>query len=354
MKVTWLALEWPQAGAHSGGVGRYLVRLAEQMRDLVDLTAVVFDDAVEVDGVSLVRLPRPSGRFQRYYSSAWLARRAVADADADVVHAHGDDFLLRRADGVPVVRSFYGSSWNEAVTSRGLRRLNHVVLAGGEKVSQRRSTVRLGIAPESLERFRCEHLVPPYLHDGRPPPERNPAATATVVFIGSFTGRKQGHLVQKAVQASRSKAANIRLVVVGPATDAASWAPWVEHRSGLRDDEISSLLSQAWLLASPSSYEGFGIPVLEALSHGVPVIAHPNPGSQYLAKLGPPATPLVLASEGQFHSAVMDRLRSGPTLSAEETAAAQQLVVLVTDMGSPQRLLSIYRDTVLLSIDGSR
>lgn len=345
MKVTWLALEWPCAGQHSGGVGRYLQRLAERMVGLVELTAVVFEGAVAMDGVKLVTLPAPSGRLGRYYGSAWRARAAVSGTRPDLIHAHGDDFLVRKS-AVPLVRSFYGSSWNEAKSSSGIRRANHVVLAGAEKIAHRRAEVRLGIAPESVDLFQCQHVFPPYLRSQQALPLRKPADVPLVVFMGSFDGRKQGHVVQRSVAAGRSQGREIRLAVIGPAADAGSWEPWVEHFSGLDDYQVSDLLSQAWVLATPSIYEGFGIPVLEALDHAVPVVAYPNPGSEYLAGLAQPGTPLTLARLHQFERAILSRLDLGPFLDESESAASAQLVNDIAELGSPKRLLSIYSDVV--------
>jgi len=45
----------------------------------------------------------------------------------------------------------------------------------------------------------------------------------------------------------------------------------------LRDQELRSLLTCATALLAPSQAEGFGLPVLEALAHWVPVIASDLP-----------------------------------------------------------------------------
>ena len=47
----------------------------------------------------------------------------------------------------------------------------------------------------------------------------------------------------------------------------------------LADSELAALYRRAWVYASPSTYEGFGLPYVEAMACGVPVVATPNPGS---------------------------------------------------------------------------
>ncbi|MCD1269697.1 glycosyltransferase [Microbacterium sp. MEC084] len=323
-------------------MGRYLQRLAERMRDLVDLTVICFDDAIPMEGVNFVRLPAPRGRFGRYYTSAIRASRVLRRMVPDVVHSHGDDLMLPR--GVPLIRTFYGSSLNEARSSRGLRKYNHYLLAVLEQLSARRAFVKLGIAPESRELMGCDAIFPPYFGVDRAPTD--PAPEPMVLFVGSYEGRKQGHVVQSAVEALRREGRGIELTVVGPHTDASSWAPWVDHRSGMSDAEVAQLYRRAWVLVSPSAYEGFGIPVLEALDHGIAAIAYPNPGSTYLRSLAEDDAPLILAEGAEFVQALRERIDRGPALSTRERESATELIEQVKRDGSPHRLVDYYHRAV--------
>ncbi|WP_447643559.1 glycosyltransferase family 4 protein [Nocardioides zeae] len=338
-RVTWLSLEWPREGHHSGGVGRYTARLAERVKELVDLTVVTYEGAATMPGVDLVTIPTATSRLHRYYTSAWHAARVVPGTTPDVVHAHGDDFLLRTS--APIVRSFYGTSWGEAKSSTGLRRLNHAVLAGAELWAARRADLKLGIAPESVDMFRCDLVFPPYLRTSSDAPGTRRSLEPVVVFIGSFRGRKRGWMAQDAVQRLRHDRPDARLVVIGPQDDAASWAPWVEHRAGLSDSEVADVLDSAWVLASPSEYEGFGIPVLEGLDHGLRVVASPNPGSAYLRSRAAPATPLEITDDGSYPGGIRAAVERGP-LSDAEIAAADELVASMAFEGSAERLVGLY------------
>ncbi|QRG05903.1 glycosyltransferase [Xanthobacter dioxanivorans] len=315
------------------------------MAGMVDLTVVTFEGVEEYPGIRLVTIPAPVSRFERYYGSAWRAKGAVAATVPDLVHAHGDDFLL--SHGTPIVRTFYGLSLSEALSSRGLRRFNHFILAGLEQWAARRATTRLGIAVEAVEHFGCESLFPPFFGTTSAG-VRRPSETPTIVFIGSFQGRKQGWLAQRAVAGLRATHAwhKARLIVVGPKEDAQNWEPWVDHCSGLSDQDVSGLLAAAWLLVSPSRYEGFGIPIVEALAHGVAVVAIENPGSSYILGQAEPRVPLMLTNEEGFSDAVSTRIENGPLLHPEEFFAAQDVVSRLTRAGSPERLFEIYRETL--------
>ncbi|MCD4526946.1 glycosyltransferase family 4 protein [Nocardioides sp. cx-173] len=325
-----------------GGVGRYSERLARGLAELVDLTIVTLADPVKLPTVTYVCLPIASSRLKRYYATPLRARRIVTDTRPDVVHAHGDDWALSHR--TPILRSFYGSSWGEAMSSTGLRRLNHMLLAATEIVSARRADLRVGIAPESQERFRCHALTPPFVPaQAVPSPSPHPAPTA--VFIGSFRGRKQGWIAQAAVERLRlSTHPESRLVVIGPSEDAGEWAPWVEHCSGLTDAEVLGRLSEAWLLLSPSAYEGFGIPVVEGLQSYLPVVAMDNPGSRYVRSQGTSDLPLWLEpNQPTFVERVEGVVSQGPYLNPAQTAAATSLVEQFAALGSPEMILRLYR-----------
>jgi phosphatidylinositol alpha-mannosyltransferase len=345
LRVTWVCLEWPREDEHVGGVGRYSQRLARGLAELVDLTIVTLDDPVRLSGVDFVCLPATRSRLVRYYATPLRARSVVRRSRADIVHAHGDDWALRH--DAPILRSFYGSSWGEAMASSGLRRINHVLLAGTELISALRADLRIGIAPESQVRFRCHAVTPPFVPTSKIP-RSNAAPAPTAVFIGSFRGRKQGWIAQAAVERlRRSTHPDSRLLVVGPEEDATQWAPWVEHCSGLTDEEVLDQLAAAWVLLSPSAYEGFGIPVVEGLQSRLPVVAIDNPGSRYVRSQGTADLPLWLElDEKGFEARVEAVISKGPGLEPMQAAAAAKLVEEFATLGSAETILRFYRSVL--------
>jgi len=58
---------------------------------------------------------------------------------------------------------------------------------------------------------------------------------------------------------------------------------WFEVPS---DAELLDLFRRAWVFCLPSSYEGFGIPYIEAMAAATPVVATPNPGSRMILEEG--------------------------------------------------------------------
>ena len=53
----------------------------------------------------------------------------------------------------------------------------------------------------------------------------------------------------------------------------------VEVLGRLSVEELADRYRRAWIFCLPSSYEGFGVPYIEAMASGTPVVATPNLGA---------------------------------------------------------------------------
>jgi len=80
---------------------------------------------------------------------------------------------------------------------------------------------------------------------------------------------------------------------------------WIKAPS---DDELSEYLARAWAFCMPSTYEGFGLPYLEAMAYGVPVVATPNPGAHMLLGEGLYG---IVADEHELGDRLVEVLRDG-------------------------------------------
>lgn len=105
---------------------------------------------------------------------------------------------------------------------------------------------------------------------------------ATILTVGNVLPRKNLVVVARAVRVLRDRGLDVRLRVIGrvPASgrDAASemvalLREHVEFAGYLATDELAQAYRSAAALAFPSLYEGFGIPVVEAMTAGTPVVA---------------------------------------------------------------------------------
>jgi len=100
-----------------------------------------------------------------------------------------------------------------------------------------------------------------------------------VLFVGTLEPRKN---LATLLRALARLPADVQLVVVGEAgwgdlalgalADALGVTARVTFTGRLADQQLDALYRRARMLAMPSLAEGFGLPVLEAMSRGVPVV----------------------------------------------------------------------------------
>ena len=98
-----------------------------------------------------------------------------------------------------------------------------------------------------------------------------------LLAVGSQEPRKNLAVLYNAMRLLAAEGRDIPLVLCGPRGihgvrpgDAAP--PWLRHAGFVTDDELAALYARATALVFPSKYEGFGLPVLEAMTVGGVVI----------------------------------------------------------------------------------
>jgi glycosyltransferase involved in cell wall biosynthesis len=139
-----------------------------------------------------------------------------------------------------------------------------------------------------------------------------------LLFVGALQPRKDPVV---AIEALSLTSSGLRLVLVGPDKGAERDARNAVSRLGLNGrvefaghvakDELARLYRGAEALVFPSRYEGFGLPVVEAMASGTPVVATaagalPEVAGE-AAILVDPADPVALA--GGIERALVDRER---------------------------------------------
>src|SRR5262249_10304015 len=133
-----------------------------------------------------------------HFVGAPLSFAARSYGDFDVIHAHGDSYLIfGRRTGV--VRTYYGTAREEARHAERLRRrLSQQVLFVGEQISRQTSTVTVGISENTARALGgLDHVIPCGVDlDRFHPGAKSPYPS--ILFVGTLRGRKRGHLVLEA------------------------------------------------------------------------------------------------------------------------------------------------------------
>jgi glycosyltransferase involved in cell wall biosynthesis len=259
----------------------------------------------------------------------WLARRPL-----DVVHSlHPLLIPSRRAAQVITIHDLDFLRHPEHV--RGEIRRDYPALARRHALAANRVVVNshhtareteavLGVPADRISV--CRPGVPDWVRPRpRPPVAGEPRI---LLFVGTLEPRKNIGRLLDAYALLAERTPNVpELVLAGKATpDAAPWldrirrAPFagrVRHLGYVREDDLQQLYNHAALLVMPSHDEGFGMPVLEAMAIGVPVVAADRGA---LPEVLGEAGLLVDPDDAEGLAAAMSRMLSEPATSEHAIA----------------------------------
>jgi glycosyltransferase involved in cell wall biosynthesis len=256
----------------------------------------------------LGRLTRQNGRpltidriINRFYDyPRWLTARADR---ADIFHlvdhsyAHLVETLPRgrvvvTCHDVDAFRPLIGDGASESRLPRwlvrrvldGLRRAD-LVACGSE--ATRRDLVTLGLVPRERTDVVLYGVHPSCSPRPEPAADRaaaallGPATGADLLHVGSPIARKRIDLLLQIFHAVASRRSDVRLLRVGGAFTPAQQQLAAEL--GIRDrivvlpfldrPTLAAVYRRAALVLQPSEREGFGLPIIEAMACGTPVVA---------------------------------------------------------------------------------
>lgn len=210
----------------------------------------------------------------------WSRVLAGYKFDSDIVHFGGDDHWVRSSNDYVQIRTFHGSCFAEAIVATKIRdKCRMVYLGWTELISQRATKVNTTVSSHTNRYFLKENIVVPNGVDlSKFVPSQNKSDHPSILFIGTLDSRKRGrHLTQVFVDQVRKTRPNAELWIVREDTHLD--IPGVRSFGSVSQEKLIELYQKAWVFCLPSSYEGFGVPYIEAMACGTPVVATPNPGA---------------------------------------------------------------------------
>jgi phosphatidylinositol alpha-mannosyltransferase len=265
------------------GVGYQVHALANALVDRGH-SVTVFSSCGESTGARYRTETVPLEGSNRTFKFALRLRR-VDWSPFDVLHAHGDDYWLWRRRVRAHVRTLHGSCFSEARRVDGPRERLRMFLLGLSEVLA--SLVADETVAVSKSTWRWLPWVRSVIANGVDLTRFHPRTRSShpsVLFVGTYLRRKRGKLLADVFEREvRPAFPDAELWMV--AEDAPP-RPGVRVLGRVTDDGLADLYGRAWVFCLPSTYEGFGIPYVEAMASGCAVVATPNPGANEITRNG--------------------------------------------------------------------
>jgi phosphatidyl-myo-inositol alpha-mannosyltransferase len=201
----------------------------------------------------------------------------------DVVHSHGDNYLMWRTH--PQVRTFHGSAKDEAAFAVHLkRRILQSIFFFLEIVGAWVADINIGVSEATRLRLPViSEIIPCGVDIERFKPSQK-TDHPTILFVGTLGGRKRGSLLAKVFfEQVLPRFPNAELWAV---SDIPLSGQGIRNFGRVPLETLCNLFQTAWIFCLPSTYEGFGVPYIEAMASGTAVIASPNLGAKEILSEG--------------------------------------------------------------------
>ncbi len=305
------------------------------------------------------------------YSKYWRSRSIVNDLERDGVHLfHGLSGELptglRRA-GIPSVVTIHDLiflhhpeyyhwldtklyTWKFRQT---ICEADHIIAISE---CTKRDIMHFGSVPEEKISVIYQSFSPRFKPQSSTLPldsaKNSPSGTPQpyLLSVGTIEERKNTLL---AVKALAYLPENLSLVLVGRSTDYAKKVrKYADHhgfgrrvimRHDVTNDELPQLYAGAEAFVYPSRYEGFGIPIIEAIAMNLPVVAATG---SCLEEAGGPHSLYVSPDDAEGLAAAIRRVLRGAPEREERIARSRDYIRRFEGQDVAQQVINIYKTLI--------
>ncbi len=320
MRIGFSGTFWEQENT---GSGQYVRRLVEALGHHTEMESILFlpryMDVTRQRGMPPFSYPvtTPLDRWHDNLAKAWYEQigypRACREKKVDVAHVpyfapplfSTTTTVVTIHDLIPLILPAYRGSGTVRLymqlVSRAARRAALILT---DSQASARDIRRLLDIPE--ERLRVVPLAADAAYRPLPPEDREPVLKRLgvpsdyLLYLGGFDQRKNVAGLLRAYAQAQGDLSHVPLVIAGrlPAEDT-SFTPHpkriaeelgistrVHYTGWVLEADKPALYSGATAFCFPSRYEGFGLPVLEAIACGTPAIVGSGSSLQEVAGPG--------------------------------------------------------------------
>lgn len=288
--VAWRDLDDPEAGGSELYVDRVASAWAAAGLE-VELRTSVVPGAARLAPRNGYQVVRRGGRYEVFaqvVAEGLVGARQRPDAVVDVWN--GMPFfspLWFRGPRLGVLHHVHGQMWQMTLSS-ALARVGDVTERRVAPLLYRRTPIATLSASSKSEIVEQLHLPASHVHvvepgiDPRYVPGGRRSGDPLVVAVGRLVPVKRFDVLLRALAEARRKVPQLRAVIVGegyerPALeelrDELGARNWIDLRGHVDDRALLALYRSAWVVASSSLREGWGMTLTEAAACGTPAVA---------------------------------------------------------------------------------
>lgn len=356
---------WDQPNTGSGHYLRRLLHALRKLEPTLKLTLILPPHNTATDdlppNVEVIKTGGPGGKFGKVWFEQRTYPAAVAKVQADIAHvpywgpplASPARLVSSVLDVIPLALPDYTEKWSgklyTSLVSAAARGSNHIIT-----LSEAAKADIVQYLDIPAERITAIHLAVDDAYHPRLGVENDPAVRAKynlpdryIFYIGGFDRRKRvADLMLAYTYVTQAEGDDVALVMAGrePKWGTSVFPDLRQYAKELKIDDLvhwigyideadkPALYRMASVAVSPSIYEGFNFPVLEAMACGTPSVARDIPVVQEIAGDGAylvddprsmAGAILALMLQESFRSAMINQgLAQATRYSWRKTAAA--------------------------------
>lgn len=363
----------------SAGLGRYSRSLTQALLPYLSEPPTLFYNQIAgrsqlITGLEHCPTRRVRLGYKPWRMAVWMGQAVrtpfnpLLPPDTALFHAH--EHLLMPLRGVPTILTVHDLIFK--LFPEHHKRLNYLFLNNAMPLFVKRADAIITISEASKRDLIAHYNTPPekitVVYEAAAPSFTAPSPVDIqrvrakfqlpeqfMLVVGTIEPRKNYSRLVEALMRLRERHPDLKLVVVGSkgwlfeslfqtihdvkASDHVLFPGYVP------DDDLPAVYSAATVVVMPSVYEGFGLPVLEAMACGVPV-ASSNAAS--LPELGGAAARYFDPAQTDDMLTVIDQILSSESLQAEMRMAGLAQAEQFSWDRAARETLAVYRQFVTL------